>query len=98
MSLFLFRSNSNIDTCLDRGRWPRLAFDIAHLAPEVEHYNPGAEIGDVSVGWNEDISVYHLNDILRMVIFYNNNFNIIAGGNVSTMRDKFFNWLLESVQ
>ena len=45
--------------------------------------------------WNQEIESYELLDILKLVIFYNDDFRIVVGDPLSTMIFKLRIWLLE---
>jgi hypothetical protein len=57
--------------------------------------HPNAAIGDVPAPWNSNIEAYQLEDVFRLVIFYNDDFGINAGDHVSVRRRKVLAWLVE---
>lgn len=67
----------------------------AQLPADVQGYHPEAEIGDVPPAWNGHIDEYLHVDILRAVIFYNDDFGIVPGDSMVLRREKFRNWLSE---
>jgi hypothetical protein len=58
-------------------------------------YQPNALIGDVPSPWNPNIYAYQLADVIRLVIFYNENFGIHAVDSVAVRRKKVHDWLVE---
>jgi hypothetical protein len=67
----------------------------AALPVAAQNFQPNAAAGEVPNPWNPDIDAYQLLDILKLVIFYNDDFGIIAGDPVARRRYKVRNWLLE---
>ena len=69
----------------------------ADLPAAAQNYHPNAAVGDVPAPWNQSVESYQLADILRLVIFYNDNFGIEAGDLVRVRRTnlKVLAWLLD---
>jgi hypothetical protein len=51
----------------------------AALPVTLQHYQPNAAVGATPHPWAPEMDRYHLRDILRLVIFYNNDFGINPG-------------------
>lgn len=60
-----------------------------------QNYHPNGAIGDVPNPWNANIDAYQLVDILRLVIFYNDNLGINVQDLISDRRQKVREWLAE---
>jgi hypothetical protein len=60
-----------------------------------QNYHPNGAIGDVPNPWNANINAYQLVDILRLVIFYNDNLGINVQDLISDRRQKVREWLAE---
>ena len=56
-----------------------------------------AELGTVPVPFNNMPSTYTHADILNLVIFYNDDFDILAADGISTRQDKLRLWLTRPV-
>jgi hypothetical protein len=67
----------------------------AALPLTAQDYQPNAAVGDMPNSWNSNVDAYQLVDILRLVIFYNDDFGIDAGDLVDVMRQKVRAWLVE---
>jgi hypothetical protein len=65
----------------------------AALPTAAQNFQPNAAVGDVPNPWDPYIGTQLL-DILQLVIFYNNDFGIVAGDPVSLMTSKVRTWLL----
>ena len=63
------------------------------LPADDQNYHPNAAVGDVLDPWNGDIDTYTLQDILRLVIFYNDDLGIDAGDTAPLRKDKVRAWL-----
>jgi hypothetical protein len=63
------------------------------LPADVQDYHPNAAIGDVLDPWDGNIDTYTLQDILRLVIFYNDDLGIDSGDTAQVRRDKLVAWL-----
>ena len=84
------------------GDSPALAIAIcgqAFLPPEAHQYHPQAAIGMVPIPpfWNPRPDTYTLLYILKLVIFYNDDFCIVAGDSLPTRKEKLRVWLTEGV-
>jgi hypothetical protein len=60
-----------------------------------QDFQPNAAVGDVPNPWNPQIDAYQHLDILRLVIFYNDDFGIVAGDPVHVRRQQVRTWLVE---
>ena len=69
----------------------------AALPAAAQKFQPNAAVGDVPNPWGPIINSYQLLDILKLVIFYNDNFGIIAGDPLSDRIFKLRVWPLEQV-
>jgi hypothetical protein len=69
-----------------------------HAALCAQDYQPNAAAGDVPNPWNPNVNAYQFMDILRLIIFYNDDFGINAGDLVDAMRQKVRNWLVEDFE
>lgn len=67
----------------------------AALPAAAQNFQPNAAVGDIPNPWNPNIDAYQHLDILQLVIFYNDDFGIIAGDPVATRRYKVRTWLVE---
>jgi hypothetical protein len=65
------------------------------LPQNLQAYQPQAETGSTPPNWNPQVIAYRDSDILRLVIFYNDDFGIVAGDTLATMREKIVSWLVE---
>jgi hypothetical protein len=65
----------------------------AFLPPEVQHYQPNARVGDVPLRWVSDIGTYTHAQILKLVVFYKDDFGINEGDLINVRRNKLRNWL-----
>jgi hypothetical protein len=77
-----------------------LANDVGHgLGPDAEQalVAPAQvpQVGTAPPGFDPDIMNYEHQDILRMIIFYRNNFGIVLGDSKGTRVDKFRRFLVE---
>lgn len=70
----------------------------AALPAAVQDFQPNAAIGDVPKPWNPLIEGYEDLDILKLVIFYNDSFGIVAGDSISDRRFKVRYWLSEGIR
>ena len=61
--------------------------------PHVNHYRPDAEVGDVPDQWDSDIGAYTHAQVLKLVVFYNDDFGINEGDLLTVKRNKLRNWL-----
>jgi hypothetical protein len=52
-----------------------------------------AVLGSVPQNFNGNPSSYTHQEILNMVIFYNDNFHILPGDDIATRHNKFREWL-----
>ena len=69
----------------------------AALSVDAQNFHPNAAIGDVPQGWDGHIGAYQQIHILRLVIFYNDNFGIVVNDDMPTRREKVKTWLEEQV-
>jgi hypothetical protein len=67
----------------------------ADLPPAAQDYKPNAAVGDVPHPWDPNVDTYELIDILRLVIFYNDDFGIDAHDELVVMKRKVGTWLVE---
>jgi hypothetical protein len=67
----------------------------AALPAAAQSFQPNAAVGDVPNPWNPEYLSYELLDILKLVIFYNDDFGIVVGDPLSDGMVKVRNWLLE---
>lgn len=67
----------------------------AALPAAAQNYQPNAAVGDVPNPWNPNLDTYQHLDILQLVIFYNDDFSIIAGDPIATRIYKVRTWLVE---
>ena len=70
-----------------------------NLPPEVQQYGPQAVIGTVPIlpFWNPRLDTYTLLYILKLVVFYNDNFSIDTGDSLPVMKEKLRVWLTEGM-
>jgi hypothetical protein len=54
---------------------------------------PAFPLGSVPQNFNSNPSSYTHQEILNMIIFYNDRFGIVAGDDIATRRNKFREWL-----
>jgi hypothetical protein len=73
---------------------PSICGDAA-LPAAAQSFQPNAAVGDVPNPWNPEYLSYELLDILKLVIFYNDDFGIVVGDPLSDGMVKVRNWLLE---
>jgi hypothetical protein len=69
----------------------------AALPAAAQNFEPNAAVGDVPNPWNPDLCSYQHLDILKLVIFYNDDFGIVAGDLLSVRIFKVRLWLLEKL-
>jgi hypothetical protein len=67
------------------------------LPAAAQFFEPNAGIGDVPDEFNPNIDEYQDADILRLVIFYNDDFGIALADTVAIRRLKLRTWLLDQV-
>jgi hypothetical protein len=67
----------------------------AALPPAARNFQPNAAVGDVPNPWNSFLESYRLLDIFKLVIFYNDDFGIVAGDPLHARIFKVRIWLLE---
>jgi hypothetical protein len=67
----------------------------AALPAAAQNFQPNAAVGDVPNPWNPNIDAYQHLDILQLIIFYNDDFGIIAGDPITTRRSKVRTWLID---
>jgi len=73
-----------------------LAQAVAHNAATRNALVPLAQIpllGDIPPNFNHNITSYNHNEILRLIIFYNNDFGILQGDTVPSRIDRFRRFL-----
>ena len=63
---------------------------VQHLLVPI---NPPSAIGTTPPGFNPALSEYHKQDIVRLIMFYNDNFGIVQGENLLTAISRFHYWL-----
>lgn len=61
----------------------------------VQQYHPNGAIGDTMNPWIANISILTLQEILKVVVFYNNNFGINARETIAVRREKVHGWLCQ---
>jgi hypothetical protein len=69
----------------------------ASLPADAQNFHPNAVIGDVPQGWDGHIAAFQHIHILRLVIFYNDDFGIVMNDKIPSRREKLRTWLLEQV-
>ncbi|KAI0247079.1 hypothetical protein BJV78DRAFT_1364394 [Lactifluus subvellereus] len=65
------------------------------LPEPVEAYHPNAMIGALPNPWDPDIEGYSHANILKLVVFYNDDFGIVPADRLRTRRGKVRTWLLD---
>jgi hypothetical protein len=65
------------------------------LPPAAQNYHPNGAIGDIPDLWDANVHAYQLIDILKIVIFYNDDLGINVQDLISDRRRKVFEWLAE---
>lgn len=75
--------------------WHLPSYVGAALPAAARNFQPNAAVGDVPNPWNEVLESYKLLDILKLVIFYTDDFGIVAGDPLSARIGKVRVWLLE---
>ena len=68
------------------------------VAPQAALVAPEAvpNVGDIPPAFNANIFEYRHQDILRLIIFYNDDFGIIPGDGIPLRIQKFRHFLLEA--
>lgn len=67
----------------------------AVLAHAIQDYHPNGLVGTVPPQFNPDVDSYQHVDILRLIVFYNDDFGIQAGDQLPERKRKIRNWLME---
>ena len=65
-----------------------------HLPAQAQNYHPNAAICDLPAQWNSNADTLRLVDILKLVIFYNDDFGINVDDPINIKRKKVREWLL----
>ena len=68
------------------------------VAPQAALVAPEAvlNVGDIPPAFNANIFEYRHQDILRLIIFYNDDFGIVPGDGIPLRIQKFRHFLLEA--
>ena len=84
---------------------PQIAGDGLALAQAVAHnaatrnalvpLDPIPAVGDIPPNFNHNLPSYNHTDILRLIIFYNDDFGIVQGDTVPSQIDSFRRFLSE---
>ncbi|KAI0286913.1 hypothetical protein BGY98DRAFT_942701 [Russula aff. rugulosa BPL654] len=59
------------------------------------NFHPEAPLGTVPADWNRNIHSYTIRDVLRLVVFYNDDFGIYLDDSLAVKRDKVRAWLCD---
>jgi hypothetical protein len=65
------------------------------MVEALQEYRPHGPVGGVPPTFNSDFENYQDIDILRLVVFYNNNFGIDAQDPLPERKRKLTRWLVE---
>ena len=65
------------------------------LPQTVVNHHPDAHVDDTPNPWDHRTSGYHVNTILKLIIFYNDDFGIVADDGIAEKREKLNAWLLD---
>jgi hypothetical protein len=65
------------------------------LPQDLQAYQPQAAINTIPPNWNHHVIGLRTNDIYRLMIFYNVDFDIVAGDSLTEKREKVLLWLTE---
>jgi hypothetical protein len=68
-------------------------YNTAALPAALQDYHPNAAIGNVCQEWDGDIGNLNTRLILKLIIFYNDDFGIIMADSVPRRIDKILRWL-----
>jgi len=72
---------------------------LPELPPRLQEYHPNADVGREPDpdDWADHIDRFTHEKILRLVIFYNDDFGILRRDNVKNRQQKLLDWLSHQV-